>query len=307
MGKIKGAIIIPTFYKKRHERGSRSMVSKVLFDRIQKLCGFSLVYTDKPNLEELDVAVIYAVPYHNRPKIPSGLFSSDVKLISFYADLPCYDNRECEANREIIFHGCDLVVGGFYEAFTEWYPQYVHKYELFPGCCYPYERYANLKMNPKPIMKCLLSGTSNKFYPFRRYIKKLYRRNASGVSKLMDISGRFVIPFKKYPKFLNKYFCAIATAGMHGCIVSKYFEIPAAGTLLLAERNEELDLLGFKPYTHYIPITMENVIEKIKGVLSHPKDYTQIRKDAMKFVQKNHSDINRALQFKDLVEELVDA
>jgi len=302
---VKGAIIIPKFYRRRHKSGLRSMVSKVLFDRIGKLCNFPLVYTDAPNLTGLDVALVFAVGYHNRPKMPPGLLDAKAKIISFYGDLPCYGNKECERNKRLMFEKSDVIIGGFYETFVKWYPQYVHKYELFSGCFHPYERYARLKMNLKPKIKCLLSGSSGWPYPFREYIKRLYRQDVEGISKLIDIRNKSFAHFKEYPALLNNYFCAIATSGMHSCMVSKYFEIPAAGSLLLAERKEELAMLGFKPYIHYIPITREDVVEQIKKVLSHPGDYTRIRKDAMKFVRENHSDINRAQQFKIIVERLM--
>jgi len=305
MRPIKGAIIIPIFYKKRHEAGLLSMISKVLFDRIGKLCNFPLVYTDAPDLTGLDVALVFGIGYHNRPKMPPGLLDADAKLISFYGDLPCYGNKECEKNKRLIFEKSSMIIGGFYETFVKWYPQYVHKYELFSGCFHPYESYARLKLNLKPKMKCLLSGSSGWPYPFREHIKRLCRQDAGGISKLVDIRNKASAPFKEYPTLLNNYFCAIATSGMHSCMVSKYFEIPAAGTLLLAERKKEFDILGFEPFVHYIPITRETVIEQIKKVLSHPKDYMGIRRDAMKFVQRNHSDVNRSLQFKDIMERLI--
>jgi len=302
---MKGAIIVPTFYKRRHMQGLRSMVSKTLFDRIEKICGFPSIYTDTPNLKELDVALVYAIPYHNRPKIPSGLLDSDTSLILYFGDLQCHHNKECEKNKKKMFEKCDIIMGGFYEAFTKWYPQYVHKYELFSGFCHPYESYVDLQMNLEPKMKCLLSGSINRYYPFREYIKGLCQKNVDGISELIDIEGRSFVPFEKYPRFLNSYFCAIATSGMYGGMVSKYFEIPAAGTLLLAERKKELDILGFGPYVHYVPITRENVIEQIREVLGHPEDYAEMRKDAMEFVQKNHSDVSRAFQFRDILKRLI--
>ena len=283
-----------------------SMVSKVLFDRIEKLCNIPLIYTDKPNLKGLDVAIIYAVPYHNRSKMIPGVLDSDTKLISYFGDLQCHYNRECEKNKKLMFERCDIIMGGFYEKFVKWYPQYLSKYKLFSGCFYPYESYADLQVNLKPKMKCLISGHVNYYYPFRKYIKELWKENVNGISELVDIKGRAAVPFEEYPKFLNNYFCAIATSGMFGGIVSKYFEIPAAGTLLLAERKEELDILGFEPNIHYIPITRKNVIRQIKEVLNHPENYTKMRENAMKFVQENHSDINRSLQFKDIVGRLID-
>lgn len=305
MRKMRGAIIVPTFYKGRHAKGLKSMVSKTLFDRIEKICNFPFVYTDTPDLRELDVALIYAVPYHNRPKIPSGLLDSNTKLISYFGDLQCYQNRECEENKIKMFDRCSIIIGGFYEKFREWYPQYIHKYELFSGFYHPYENYKSLQINLKPKMKCLLSGTVNRYYPFREYINKLYQEDTEGISKLIDIKKRSFAPFREYPKFLNSYFCAIATSGMYSGVVSKYFEIPAAGTLLLAEEVMELKMLGMEPDIHYVSITRKNVLDKIQYVLSNSDRFLEMRIRAMNFVRKNHSDINRAFQFKSILERLI--
>lgn len=297
---MKGAIIVPKFYEKRHKKGLRSQVSRFLFKRIKALCGFPIIYTNAPNLKNLDVALVYATPYHNRPKMMPGILNvENVKIISYLGDLPCWYNVECQRNKKLMFGRSDAIIGGYYKKFREWYPQFVNKYELFSGFFFPYEWYERLMPRSSPIMKCLLSGSITPKYPFRYYIS-----NMKGISKLIDIKNRSHVAFPKYPQFVNNYFCAIATSGTNSCMVSKYFEIPAAGTLLLGERKEELDILGFKPNVHYVPIARKNVIDKVRDVLGNPDKYLKIRKAGMDFVRKNHSDINRANQFKSLLERI---
>ena len=297
---MKGVIIIPTFYAKRHKKGKRSRISKYLFHRLRAIYKLPLLYSDDPKLSNWDVALSYAVPYHNRPQLPqSFLKANNTKLISYFGDLPCWYNKTCERNKRRMFNRADVVMGGYHEKFLKWFPEYVDKYEFFPAFFFPYERYACLEPNLKPIMKCLLIGSVRKHYPFRYLIKGMYKRNTGGLKMLMDVvKGSIKVSAGKYPAFLNSYFCAIATSGTNSCIVAKYFEIPASGTLLVGERKPELDLLGFKPYVHYVPITPKNVIEQIKKVLYHPKEYFEIREKGMRFVRRNHSDINRVIQFR---------
>ena len=309
MRELRGAIIMPSSYRARHLHGW-GMITRIVFNRISLLCGFPLIYahSSKPYpsiLEDLDVVLVFGIPYHNRPGIPLGLLESKVKIISYYGDLPCYGNKACEENKKLMFERSDLIIGGFHERFLEWYPEFVHKYEFFPGCYFPYERYEELEINLDPLMKCILIGARNAPYPFRQYIRSQHRQYVGEMNQILTVKDRHAVPYRMYPAFVNRYFGGIATSGIDNCIVAKYYEIPATGALLLGEREKELDMLGFEPGVHYVPITREDVFDKIRYVLSHPEDYLEMRKKARSFVREHHSDINRAQQFKTMVERLM--
>jgi len=296
---MNGAIIVPTFYKKRHLAGNKSQRSRVLLNALSKKYGMPFIYTDSPNLKGLDVALIYAVPYHNRPKIPSGLLETKTKLISYFEDLGCWDNKECLRNKETMFEKYDILMGACYKSFKEMYPQHMHKYVHFPNFFFPLQTYKALGVNPRPKMKCLMAGALNSFYPSRMHIQSIARKKGF---KLLDIVR---VPFAIYAKTLNNYFCAIATTGRMGNVLAKYLEIPAAGTLLLAEKVMELEIMGMEPDIHYVSITRKNVLDKIQYVLSNPDRFLEMRIRTMNFVHKSHSDINRAFQFKGILERLM--
>jgi len=299
---MKGVIIIPTFYEKRHlSPKGLSKRGKHVLGRINKMYGFPIVYTDNPgpHLRGCDVGLIYAVPYHNRPMIPPGLVEAKCKLIGYFEDLQCWDDPLCLKNKEIMFDRYDILMGGHYKSFREWYPQYLHKYIHFPVCFFPYEAYNTLPMRKSPEMKVLLSGTYNpKIYPFRDYIR-------SNISQdLVHFSAKRVL-FKDYPGHLNSYFSAVAVPGRLNNLVSKYLEIPAAGVLMLAQEIEELKVLGLIPYIHYVPITYKDVFKQIDKVLTRPRDYIEMRNKATSFVREKHSDINRAKQFQDVLDKVI--
>lgn len=304
---MRGAVIVPKFYKKRHEGGIKSQRSKFLFDGIGQQYSFPLVYTDAPDLRGLDVAVIYAVPYHNRPGIPPGLLDSKTKLIGYFEDLQCWSSEECRKNKEIMFDRYDILMGTYYEAIRKWYPQHVHKYVHFPNFFFPHERYMSLQPNLNSKMRCLMIGTVNKYYPFRVHIKKESRSQLCP----LDIPKR--VPFNRYSEFLNRYFCAVATVGsleseVHGfcgdALPAKYFEIPAAGVLMLAEEVSELAVVGLKPYTHYVPITKENIFKQVKKCLTSPEKFVKIRDNGTSFVRRNHSIRNRVIQFGEILRRI---
>ena len=294
---MRGKIVIPKFYKKRHDdKTGRSARSKILLDGISKIYDMRIEYTDEPNFDDVDFALVYAIPYHNRPEIPPRFFDTkpNKKLICYFEDLQCWDNKLCKQNKLKMFERYDVLIGTYNEKFRDWYPQFVDKYIFYPDYFAPYNRFSVLKPNPKPIMKCLLSGTVNKYYPFRQYI----HRHLS--EKILKYRKKNIL-FADYPKFLNSYFCAIATGSSVSIPLAKYFEIPAAGTLLLAERVNDLDLMGMKPGVHYVEINRKNVAKKIRTVLKNPKKFIKIRNRATKFVRANHSEINRIKEFENVL------
>jgi len=294
---MKGKIVVPIIYKKRHrDKSGRSARSNILFQGLSKQYNIPLCYTDTPTFEDVDFALIYAVPYHNRPKLPPGLLNTDphVKLIGYFEDLECWYNEECIKNKLLSFERFDVLVGSFPETFSKWYPQFLHKYIHYPNHFAPFERYSILKPNSNPIMKCLLSGSVNKWYPFRQYIIE------NAPSEIFHYKKKNIL-FADYPEFLNSYFCAIATGAASSVVVAKYLEIPAAGTLLLAEEIDDVKLLGLKANVHYVPITKDNVVDKIREVLKNPEKYIEMRDRATKLVREKHSEINRIEEFKEIL------
>ena len=292
---MKGSIIVPTFYYKRHLDGIKSQRAKFLFNELRREYKLSIVYTDNPSLRDLDVAIIYAVPYHNRPRIPPGLLRSKTKLIGYYEDLQCWDNEECKRNKKKAFDRYDILMGACYEVFMDMYSRYLHKHVHFPNFFVLHGAYANLQPNKHPKMQCLMAGTVNKYYPLRLHIRR--SRN-----KLVAIKKA---PFIEYPLLLNSYFCALAIPGTLRNVAAKYLEIPAAGTLMLAERVKELDIMGLKPHVHYVPVTKEDVFDRIEECLTNPKEFVAIRDEGTEFVRRNHSVKNRVALFGEILERIL--
>ena len=71
----------------------------------------------------------------------------------------------------------------------------------------------------------------------------------------------------------------------------KYFEIPATGTLLFAEKTELYEAMGFVDGIHYVAVTPEDFREKITLYLS--KNYNdvveKIIENATDFIMKHHT------------------
>lgn len=107
-----------------------------------------------------------------------------------------------------------------------------------------------------------------------------------------------------YIKELNKYYCGIATSSVFECCVAKYFEIPASGSLLLANHSFDLYSLGFINNENFIEIDKFNYGDKINHIFNNPYDYDKIKKAGRAFILKNHTEKNRFEQFKQILKDL---
>jgi hypothetical protein len=172
----------------------------------------------------------------------------------------------------------------------------MNSYHFFFG---PHKRYAELPFNQNPQIECLLSSSINpQVYPLRSIIKN------SGIGGLVYRNATYALG-DAYARLLNSYFCCVATSSIFNYAVAKYFEIPASGSLLLANEVDDLRRAGFVVNKHYIPITKTNMLNKITHCLKNPIEYDNIRKEAMKFVRENHSVINRIDRIKIILNEVI--
>lgn len=307
---MKGVIILPKYLEsfwtpKPGPKGSNfdDIVSENvhIFYAMKKTFGFDLKFADEVNVNNgVDVVLMFGVPYHNRPELIPGLLdlNKSIKLIMWPGDLQCYNNKVCLANKIKVFERCDLIIPFMYEYFVEIYPQFVSKCKFVPKFFAPHERYTKFLFNDNPITKCLLSGSLNKdVYPFRFFI-------VDKRSTYVDYEPPRHVG-AEYAKLLHSYFCCVTSSSIFNYVLAKYFEIPATGSLLLANETKDSKRIGFIPYKHYVPITKDDVFIKIKECINNPNDYTNIRKEGMNFVRENHSIVNRIELLRKIFEEII--
>lgn len=261
--------------------------------------GFELRFADEVNIDSnTDILFMFGVPYHNRPKLIPGLFdfNKNTKLVMWPGDIQCYGNKICLENKIKVFERCDLIISPAYGYFMKLYPQFKSKHRFMPKFFSPHERYTQLLFNNKPKNRCLLSGAINKkVYTLRALVKNCEYVDYKPAKYVGD----------SYARLLNSYFCCVTSSSIFNYAVAKYFEITAAGSLLLADETEDLKMAGFIPYKHYIPITKKNACIKITECLKNPEKYNDIRREGMEFVHKNHSVINRMKWLKVIFDNLI--
>jgi len=301
---MKGVIILPKYLESfwiPNDSNFNSVLSAnaVFFYSMRDTFGFELRYANEVDVgSDTNIVFMFGVPYHNRPKLIPGLLElqKNTKLVMWPGDIHCYESKECYTNKLKVFDRCDLILTPVHEFFMKLYPQFIEKYRLMPKFFAPDERYTRLSINKKPIIKCLLSGSLNPdVYPLRSFL--VHKEN-------VDYKAPIYVG-DNYARLLHSYFCCVATPSIFNYALSKCFEIPAAGSLLLTRETADLKKAGFVANKHFIPIDRTDVLVKIKQCIENPEDYMSIRRQGMEFVRKNHSVNNRMVWLKEIFSELM--
>jgi len=252
----------------------------------------------------------------NYDNVSSQMLNLDqkIKLITWVADVNVSSKgtkrqvKERKQKKDMLFDRSDLIVSGMLSYFKKTYPQHVGKMVFLPKHFGPYSRFCRLPFNKEPKMKCLLSGASHNPYPMRTFVerygdKKLIDKHTTPVEGFVQ---KGIPPWKHtgddYARWLNSYFCCVTSSSIYNCLVGKYFEIPAVGSLLLANETEDSIAAGFVPGVHYVSVTKETVLDRIKKCIKKPVKYDRIRRQGMMFVRENHSIYQRFAKFKRIIE-----
>lgn len=293
----------------------------LFFHLIKEKLGFDIRPGDtyrafKSNTFGMDLILAFAC--EQRPnKHMQGLITLDknIKLILYMHDVHWAKLKRDGGTTELL-QRADLVMVPYYTYFKKAWPQFVDKVIFFPHFFASQNRYCNLKYKADPKMKCLLSGNVKQGrYPIRWVVYQA-AQNRSEVKPLIDIlrhprHSKTQFWTRKegghktqYAKTIHEYFCSVADSSKWNLLLTKYFEIPAAGTLLLTDKPQDGDAAGLVPGEHYIEVSAETVLDQIKDCLKNPANYEEIRKAGMKFVRANHGIDNRLEKFKKILNRI---
>ena len=161
-----------------------------------------------------------------------------------------------------------------------------------------------LRYNNQPENAIFLSGAVNQSYPLRVRLKALHEK-ASYQIVLHQHPGYGEFDFETNPsigpqfaRLVNNYRTGFTDASEFGYAVAKYFEIPATGSLLLADRSISgpLRSLGFIEDVHYVGVSNEDLEEKIEYVLDENNHYEldRVRRNGQRLVLQKHKTHDRA-------------
>ncbi|HQN17740.1 MAG TPA: glycosyltransferase, partial [Syntrophobacteraceae bacterium] len=97
---------------------------------------------------------------------------------------------------------------------------------------------------------------------------------------------------EEYYAWLRGYDAIIAAGSedpAYGLTTPKYFEIPASGALLFAQRTDDLDVLGFRHGENCIAFTRDDFEEQARAYLEDPDRFLHIRAAGRDLMRERHA------------------
>lgn len=229
-----------------------------------------------------------------------------------FADDLHYWNEEMRRKRVAGFALCEMVLSTYGYAWGRFYPEFCNvkkaiwvPHSASPDFMLPYNEHSENAI--------LLSGAINHHYPLRQQMKALHDQRRYSLVHHPHPGYHCAYDYERngnvgrgYAERLNKYRVGFTDALTYGYVVAKHFEIPATGALLLADAavGEPLREIGFVENEHYIPVSSENLEERLRYVLdeANHRELDVIRRNGQALVWEKHKTSDRARQINDACE-----
>lgn len=222
----------------------------------------------------------------------------------FLADDLHWWNQPMRQMKFISFALCDTVLATYAYTLTKFYPELtgVKKVVWIPHAASPDFM---VPYNDCPENSIFLSGAISQHYPLRQDMMNLRAQHSYSIKSHThpgyhvgyDYTSNTNIG-RGYAEKINKYRVGFTDCLTFKYVVAKYFEIPATGSLLLAEDavKQPLKELGFIENIHYIPVSKENLEERVRYVLDERNraELDQVRRRAQELVWARHTTSDRA-------------
>jgi hypothetical protein len=221
----------------------------------------------------------------------------------FFADDLHWFNNEMRQEQSVSFALCDTILSTYAYTLLKFYPELfgVKKVAWIPHSASPDFM---LRYNEQPENAIFLSGYVHNCYPLRLRVKALHDRGSYPIA-VQNHPGYGEFDFETSTRVgpgcarqMNSYRAAFTDASEYGYSVAKYFEIPATGSLLLADRAISVPLrrIGFVDGVHYIGVSNEDLEEKLEYVLdkNNHHELDEIRRKGQELVWKKHKTSDRA-------------
>lgn len=154
------------------------------------------------------------------------------------------------------------------------------------------------KLNLPKISEAGLLGNLNPYvYPVR--VKALEYLLAHNIPMFLNpVYG------ETYVTAINQSRIFVTCSGIWKYAVMKYFEVPACGTLLMADEPMDVDDLGFIAGKNYVKYNVENFPEMFQHYATHVSEAEEVARQGMELVRSHHSDEIRAKELFRMLEKI---
>lgn len=184
---------------------------------------------------------------------------------------------------------------------------------------WPHSAAYEVAWNRHPAERVLLTGHLNaEVYPDRQFVYEQSRRDPRVVYHAPDYRG-YVIREEdrdktygeRFYRLLSEYLCCVTDESDRSYLIAKFFEIAAAGSLLLAFNESTRGLfaqLGFEDGRHYFSVTRDNFLQRVAYVLApeHREEVDRMRLAGQRLVRERHTYRHRAEQLHRALTESIE-
>lgn len=252
---------------------------------------------------ELPSSILFWEGYEFLPNYASEISRLDCQKIIFADDLHWWNDR-MRLSRVISFALCDTVLSTYGYLWPKFYPELAGAKRVV-WIPHSASQDFTVDYNANPENSIFLSGAVSRHYPLREQVKALHAQSAYSIIHHQHPGYHCQYDYNRnenvgrgYAEKINRYRTGFTDSLIYGYIVAKYFEIPATGSLLLADDavSEPLKELGFIENEHYLAVSKENLEEKVRYVLDEANhdELDEIRKAGQKLVWTRHKTSERA-------------
>ncbi|WP_162162942.1 glycosyltransferase [Gorillibacterium massiliense] len=235
---------------------------------------------------------VYGIPSGlNEINIPKGILFHDVFRV-----------RD-EFRDFVIENQFDLVFAHYRDSFLRYFPEFQDRFRWLPNHVYP-KVFHNYQL--EKTIDYLMMGKVNFKYPLR---KKILRAMADmegfvthdhpGYTWFSKEQAQSSYLDEQYAMEISRAKMFLTCGSRYHFAVGKFFEVPACGTLLLADYFPELIDLGFVDKHTYVHIHKKNFLDEAKYYLEHEDEREEISRNGYNLVHSRHTTEIRVKEFVD--------
>ena len=233
----------------------------------------------------------------------------------FVYAIDLHGSHEVRFGMQAAFAVCDVVFAKYAPVLANFHPwAAAHRRVVWmPACASPD---FHVPLDPDAARRVLVSGAIDEQYPLREQLRDLADQGHPGIEVTPHPGyhcgydyGTDARVGPGYAQHLRRHRVAFTDASRYGYMLSKHFEIPATGSLLLADDSvaDQLTALGFDEGVHYVGVSRDTLEARLAYVLdpTHDEAIDAIRAQGQALVQEHHVTAVRARRLDDVCEEVV--